>query len=197
MNDKPALRQQFLARRNSLSEAERVRAGNLIRQRLFQHAWWRDAQTILTYVSFGSEVDTRVVLQEGIRYRKRMVVPIFDPAKPNDVELSELSRYGDLVPGLRPNLLEPRADARRPVQPGELDLILVPGAAFDESGNRLGFGGGYFDRLLDRSTNASSIGLAYSIQLTDVLPVQAHDIPVDLLITEKGVITPAPESAAS
>src|SRR5438477_12175765 len=97
---KTDLRKEFLAKRNALDPAERARHSSLIRQRIFQHPAWKKASTILCYVSFGSEVDTHALLQEALRFKKHMVVPLHDPAKAGTF-ISELRRFGDLGPSHR------------------------------------------------------------------------------------------------
>src|SRR5260221_10392800 len=97
---KADLRKELLIKRNALDPAERARHSSLIRQRIFQHAAWKDAETILCYVSFGSEVETHLLIQEALRFKKRIVIPLHDPAN-HQTLLSELKRFNDLGPNHR------------------------------------------------------------------------------------------------
>jgi len=158
---KAELRKEFLAKRDTLDAVERKRHSSLIRQRVFQHAAWKNATTILCYVSFGSEVETGALIQEARRFKKRVVIPLHKPE----------------------SRLEP------PLNPAEVELALLPGIVFDPQGGRIGFGGGYFDRLLPQMPKAFRMGLAFSAQLSAApLPLESHDVRMNALITEKEVL---------
>jgi 5-formyltetrahydrofolate cyclo-ligase len=184
---KADLRKEFLTQRNALDPAERAKASSLIRQRIFQHPAWKKSSTILCYVSFGSEVDTHALLQEAIRFKKHMVVPLHDPAKVGTF-ISELRRFGDLGPSHR-GVLQLLPEAHHLVDPATIELALIPGIAFDRKGGRVGFGGGYFDRLLPGMTQATFMALAFESQLTkDAIPLEAHDVRMHTIVTEKAVM---------
>jgi len=184
---KADLRKEFLTKRNALDPAERAKASSLIRQRIFQHPAWKKASTILCYVSFGSEVDTHPLIQEALRFKKRMVIPLHDPAKAGTF-ISELRRFADLGPSHR-GVLQLQPEFHRLVDPGLIELALIPGIAFDRQGGRVGFGGGYFDRLLPSMTQATFIALAFESQFVkDPLPLEAHDVRMHAIVTEKAVI---------
>ena len=146
----------------------------------------------MCYVSFRSEVETHALIQEGIRFKKKMHVPIFHPIEPNRTSIALLKRWGDLAEDEHTGILEPRPDARIWAQLKDIQLVLVPAIVFDRQGGRIGFGGGYFDRLLSRMPQAKRIGLAYADQVTaDPLPREPHDILMHSIITEKEEIIPA------
>src|SRR5437879_3251590 len=136
--EKTQLRKEYLAKRNALSPEARARHSSLIPQRVFQHPAWRIASTLLCYVSFGSEVETHTLIQEALRFKKRVLVPLHDPANHHDTPLSELRRFGELSPTHR-GVLQMRPEFRRPTEPAGIELALVPGIAFDRKGGRLGF----------------------------------------------------------
>lgn len=180
---KPDLRKAILEKRDKIPPVIRTRDSAIIRQRLFQQTAWADAGTILSYLSFGSEVDTHKLLPEALQKSKRMVVPVCDATK-QELSLSELHRMGDLAPGPY-GIYEPSPVWRKAVDPSEVELVLVPGIAFDRQGGRLGFGAGYFDKLLSRMPRAVRIGLAFSVQLLEEsLPMEAHDIRMSFIVTE-------------
>jgi 5-formyltetrahydrofolate cyclo-ligase len=93
----------------------------------------------------------------------------------------------DNLQSARFGLLEPERDVGLMVEPDDLDLVIVPGVAFDRRGNRLGFGGGYYDRFFERC-NATRVGLAYAFQVVDDIPAEDHDVKIDWLVTEDEVI---------
>ena len=185
---KSALRKKFLKLRDALAPADRLRHSGLIRQQIFGRTEWLRAHTVLTYVSFRSEVDTHKLIQDALRQKKRLVLPVIDRGR-KEIGLSELQSYGDLAPSAFPGIYEPAAKLRKRVDPSEIQLVLAPGTVFDRAGGRIGFGGGYFDKLLAEMPKATRIGLAFSVQISATpLPMEAHDIPMQTIITEKEVI---------
>src|SRR5262249_165220 len=97
--------------------------------------------------------------------------------------------FGELVPSANKKMLEPAPEFRHLLNPSAIELVLVPGIAFDRQGHRLGFGGGYFDRFLPKAPKAFRIGLAFEVQLSDdALPKEAHDAQLDCIVTEKSII---------
>src|SRR5260221_8373220 len=115
---KADLRKELLIKRNALDPAERARHSSLIRQRIFQHPAWKNAETVLCYVSFGSEVETHTLIQEALRFKKRVVVPLHDPAN-HDTPLSELHRFSELTSNHR-GVLQVQAEFCRLVDPARL-----------------------------------------------------------------------------
>jgi 5-formyltetrahydrofolate cyclo-ligase len=185
---KTTLRREYTDKRNKIEAALRLRDSGFIRHRLLQLPAWQEADTILTYVSFSPEVDTHKIIEEALRLGKRVVVPCVDP-KGIETALSELRSRGDLAPGPLRGILEPAEAFRIPVDPSEIELALVPGVAFDRKGGRLGLGGGYYDRLMPKMKNAFRLGLAFSVQLhVGTLPLESHDVPIDVILTEKELI---------
>ena len=116
---------------------------------------------------------------------KKVVVPISNK-EDNTLSLSILESWDDLVEGSY-GILEPKEDCFKEISIDEIDLIIVPGVAFDEDENRLGHGNGYHDRLLEK-TKAISIGLAFEFQIVNNIPIGRNDVPVDMIITEDRII---------
>jgi 5-formyltetrahydrofolate cyclo-ligase len=186
---KPDLRKKFLAARNALAAIERRRMSSRLQEHLFRHSIWQAAEMVLSYASISSEVDTHSVIQEALRRQKTLAVPLYNPPG-NETALSKLVRFEDLELSPHFQLLEPRLDLRRPLDPNAITLVLVPGIAFDRQGGRLGFGGGYFDRLLAGMPKAYKLGLAFSLQISDdPLPMGSHDIRMNAIVTEQGFIS--------
>ncbi|MBX9584118.1 MAG: 5-formyltetrahydrofolate cyclo-ligase [Gemmataceae bacterium] len=148
---------------------------------------YRAAGTVMWYVDAGSEVRTRHTLPEALTHGKRVVVP-WCVVETNELELFRLESMDELVEGAY-KILEPREELRRlpakVVRPEELDLVMVPGTAFDPRGGRMGQGKGYYDRLLARARpDAPLVALAFDCQLFDEIPVAPHDVFMDLVLTE-------------
>jgi 5-formyltetrahydrofolate cyclo-ligase len=143
------------------------------------------SKKVMYYVSFNSEVDTQYMINEELRKReKKIYVP---KVEGDNLLIFELSGFDELRPGFR-NILEPIGENRLPEDPKKMDVVIVPGVVFDLLGNRIGYGGGYYDRFL-RGTYAVKIGLAFDIQIIDNLSpvISPQDEKVDILISEEGV----------
>ncbi len=144
------------------------------------------AEWLMAFVSFGTEVHTHELLRSLLAEGRHVCVPSFNSVGQRYI-CSELKHFDwDLREGVL-GILEPRHDAIRPVHADKLDAWLVPGLAFDEHGNRLGRGMGYFDRLLCGARGVK-IGLAYDFQLVNRVPTEPHDVRLDFIVTETKVV---------
>lgn len=180
---KATLRLTFLRRLRQQKEASRRRKSATIRRKVFRLAAYRRARTICCYVALPYEVQTWRMIEAMLKHGKRVVVPVVEPRR-NRLQLSEIRHPArDLARGAF-GVWEPKPSARRRVPVRDVDLVLVPGLAFDRHGHRLGHGYGYFDRFLARVPRAvPTIGLAYRWQLLDRLPASPHDLAVQTVLT--------------
>jgi 5-formyltetrahydrofolate cyclo-ligase len=185
---KSEARQKALTLRRSLPSVELARLSSQIEARLYTLAEYSHAGTVATYVEKSDEVQTGSIIRHSIEAWKRVLVPKTDPVGRRLIfsELRDPDR--DLEPG-QMGILEPDADSLRPVDLTEADLVLVPVVAWDERGYRLGYGRGYFDRALAGvKCDVMTAGLALELQRSDELPIEDHDVPLKMIITEKRVI---------
>jgi 5-formyltetrahydrofolate cyclo-ligase len=175
----------MLRRRAAMPPEERARANAAIQELVL--GTWRDRwQTALFYVNRAEEVATIPMVLRLLGEGRRVCIPAFDPDQRRYYP-SELKDFeADLAPG-KLGILEPVPAARRPVPRDELDAILLPGLAFDRSGNRLGHGYGYFDRLCE-GTRAYKTALAFGFQVVNEIEATPGDVPVDRIITEQELI---------
>lgn len=186
LETKQRLREEVRARRAAQPRKDEL--SRRIAARLAALPEYHAAGTVLFYVSFRSEVRTREMLAEAWRAGKRVVVPYCTGGR---LKLVKIDGADELAPGTL-GILEPRPELRsrpeRRVDPQEPDLIVVPGLAFDRQGNRLGYGRGYYDKLLPLvRSDAALVALAYECQRVDALPRLAHDVPVHKIVTERAV----------
>jgi 5-formyltetrahydrofolate cyclo-ligase len=173
--------------RRSLSPEFRSCAGVEIIQKLAALDCYRAARTIHTYVAWQEEVENHELLRAMLQEGKRIITPkINSPA--HLLENYLVTRFEALAPGAF-GILEPSVE--RGALPFEdlsaIDLVIVPGLAFDRQGNRLGYGGGYYDRLLEK-IRAPKAAPAFAAQILDAVPAEAHDQRVDFIVTEEEVI---------
>lgn len=181
---KGELRRKWSALRDSISD--RTEKSAEICRRLLAISEVREAKTILIYLSFRSEPDTHALLQKLLETEKRVAVPLCNP-KTHTLCGVVIESFTDLKPGhygiLEPNREKLSTGGFTILSKDEVDLVLVPGLAFDREGFRLGYGGGYYDRYL-RDFSGSSIGVAFSECITETLPRTIYDIPVNRVVTE-------------
>ena len=149
---------------------------------------YKAANTVMFYVDVRSEVRTRHYLATALTHGKKIVVPY---CVDGELELFHLEDMNELELGAY-KILEPRKELRdvpaKKVQPKDLDLIMVPGVAFDRRGARMGHGFGYYDKLLQHARpDAPFIALAFECQFFPEIPTQAHDVFMDKIITEAAV----------
>jgi 5-formyltetrahydrofolate cyclo-ligase len=186
---KRGLRRRILALRDALTFEERKKKSQAIKSLLFQLPEFLNARTVMFFISFRSEVLTEEMIKETIARKKKVVVPVTDRENHRLIP-SELRDYDrDLVTSTY-GIPEPKREKIKEVNVDEPDLIIAPGSVFDEKGRRIGYGGGYYDRLLRHLKGEKKVvALAFELQLVDEVPFSPErDIPVDIIITEKRVI---------
>lgn len=185
-DQKRRCRHMALAARRGLRH--RASADRVITEHVVGRLEFLRAATLLCYVSLPDEARTDEIILAAQRAGKRVAVPYC--LSDGRLGLFRLDHLDDLAPS-RFGLREPRGaireDPARQVLPEDLQLMIVPGVAFDPHGNRLGFGKGYFDRLLRHASEATKIGLAYEVQILPAVPVLDHDVRMDYVITEQAV----------
>lgn len=185
---KSELRKLSLGKRAALDPAARDAKSREIARRLFGMDVWRQADTVMVYLDFRSEVATGAIVERALEQAKTVTVPKTFVAERKLVAMILSDYPGDLEPGVW-GILEPRAQCLKPLSPERLDLVLVPGVAFDGLGNRLGYGGGFYDRFLPLlPAGAVIVAPAFDVQVLEQVETGTYDVPVDLIVTETRVI---------
>lgn len=176
-----------MARRDRLASEDRRAWSRAITERFWALDDLRGVGVIHVSLSVGSEVSTDGIVAEARRRRVRVAVPVTLVAERRLV-LTELRDGSTLVPGPF-GIPEPAPEARVPVPIDSLDMVVVPGLAFDPYGCRLGWGAGYYDRLLAGIRPQTPIvGLAFECQIVPSIPFLAHDVRMSAIVTEQRVI---------
>jgi len=186
--DKKALRREILAQRAGLSLAFVARASQAVAERLEALPPFAAAHEILAYLPIRKEVDVAIVVERLLEAGRRVLLPRCRSDAPGLLDIGCIACLDDVTPG-RFGILEPREALCHPPEAFAPDVILTPGVAFDPKGTRLGFGGGYYDRLLAQpmAAHACVLGLAYTFQIVPSLPVEPWDRPMDAIITEQKI----------
>jgi 5-formyltetrahydrofolate cyclo-ligase len=172
-----------LAARDSLSPEERTAKSREIEERLFALPEFTSARIVLFFASFRSEVDTISMIRRALASGKRVILP---KVQGKELSLYEICDFDDDVAPGAWGIPEPKGAKLAKLD--EIDLMIMPGAAFDERGNRVGYGAGFYDRLLP-AFRKMTIALAFEAQIVPDVPADSHDVPVDAIVTEKRVIT--------
>jgi 5-formyltetrahydrofolate cyclo-ligase len=190
---KRALRAQVIAARDALGDGMRAAASQLICSRVEQLPSFAAARIVLVTLPFGSEWDTQPLARSALASGKTLVVPRVNEA----TRMLELHAIGDIAADVAPgfhDIPEPRSTQPR-IDAATIDWVLVPGVAFSPDGRRLGYGGGYYDRLMIMLRPATPrVAGAFDVQIAQRIPAASHDLAVDTIVTESRFL-PAPAGA--
>jgi 5-formyltetrahydrofolate cyclo-ligase len=184
--EKVALRKHMREQLDGQSAADVRAKSAAIWERLSVMPEFAGAARLFLYISTMKEVDTHGLIRQLLAMGRELSVPCFDAATQQYIPSVLHDFDTDLATG-KFGILEPTLGAVRPAAAEEIDVVLVPGLAFDETGNRLGHGLGYFDRLL-RQISGMKIALAFNFQILDEVPAEAHDVRMDFIVTETRVV---------
>jgi len=184
---KSLLRQTIIARRLALSDIERSTAADLIQEVFIAMPEYMAAGSIALYCAVNNEVSTERVIQHALRTGKALFLPAVEG---HEMHFRRVDSREDLVVG-RFGIMEPAAGCAE-TTPEEIALIVVPGVGFDLSGQRIGYGKGYYDRALHKLEGKGVLtAFCYDFQLVDSLAVEPHDVCMDRIITEQRLINTA------
>lgn len=186
-DEKKQLRKKILNERKKLSKEEVNTLSEKIISYLIKMEEFKNSKTIMTYLSFKEEVNTFKLIEKMMDLEKNVLTTYTDKNKNIIVpcKLKDLDESLDENPF---GYLEPKEDLIEEVDPGQIDLIITPGLAFDKKGNRIGYGGGYYDKLLARAPQAIKIALSYDFQILSKVPSGKFDIAVDYIVTPTKII---------
>jgi 5-formyltetrahydrofolate cyclo-ligase len=186
---KLAVRRQILTARDGLSADLRAAAARTIATRLAALPGFAGARTVLLTLAFRSEWDTLPLVHAALAMGKTVAVPRVNAAARMLEPFAITDPQRDIGPGFH-DIPEPLAHCAR-VAAGAIEWVLVPGVAFDPTGRRLGYGGGYYDRLLPQfAAGTARVAGAFDLQIVERVPAAPHDLTVDAIITEARTLLP-------
>ncbi|MFH1798908.1 MAG: 5-formyltetrahydrofolate cyclo-ligase [Candidatus Omnitrophota bacterium] len=185
MREKQAVRKEMTSRLREQDFQLRVEGSGKIQKMLLTSEEYRNAGTVMTYVSLPLEVSTEYFIKETLRLRKKRVVVPYIGQNDQEITASELTEIENLEKGPH-GAFQPKESRVKAVSLKEIDLIVVPAVAFDKKNMRLGRGKGYYDRFLSKKdlSLAKTIGLAFRFQVLDQLPSCPYDKSVTRVITD-------------
>ncbi|MBR3497669.1 MAG: 5-formyltetrahydrofolate cyclo-ligase [Selenomonadaceae bacterium] len=183
---KKFLRREFLLKRAAVPHDERDRISHALIKKFLATEIFRASKIIMTYASTPDELQLNELFAACFAEKKILAIPFI--VGKGEMQAVEVPSFDALEVGAF-NIMTVKQELRKFIAPEEIDCVIVPGAAFDVRGGRLGLGGGYYDRFLPQAVNAKKIALAYEFQLVDSLPLESHDAKVDIILTPGKIIS--------
>ena len=181
INDKTELRKKIRELKRAVSPEEKLRRSEAVMQKVEALPKFEKARVVLLYWSMADEVQTHAFVERWYK-EKVLLLPCVDG---DDLLLRQYTGPECMVEGEQFGIGEPNATLPVYSDLGSVEMIIVPGVAFDRAGNRMGRGRGFYDRLLKSTPNAIKVGVAYDFQMLDSIPVEPHDVKMDKVISEK------------
>lgn len=188
--DKKSIRKNILKIRENLNIDEKKKMDDIIKEKLINSNEYLSAKNIFIYISYGSEINTKNIILKAIEDNKEVYVPRTE-VKTNNMDAVNIISFDKLIRNaygiLEPSNMEPFID------PNELDLIVVPGVAFDNNKGRIGYGAGYYDRYFNKINKnnynrINKVALAYDFQIINEVPMDKYDMSVDCIIANSKII---------
>ncbi len=185
---KKQTRKEMISLLESISPVVKKAKDKMIEVNLLDLKEYREARNVMLFASFRNEVDTFPIIKDALKNKQNVVLPRVN-TKDKELELYLVRDIEELSPGYS-NIPEPVPDDARMFPAKDIDLIIMPGLAFDSNGRRLGYGGGYYDRLLDRlGSKPDLVAVAYSEQIINKVPSTESDKKVNIIVTDIKTVT--------
>lgn len=178
---KKELRREILAQRKTLIEQEVSEKSRRICERVRKTVIYEKATDICIYMPIRNEVDVTLLVEPALADGKRIWIPrvVGEVMEFNEYDEAALERSESF------GILESTSEVY--LEPDENTLIIMPGAVFDRAGNRIGYGGGFYDRYLQKHPECRTVAVCYDLQVVDHIPAESHDIRPEMIVTESGV----------
>ena len=184
---KQELRSEFLRIRRAAAPAQREIWNHRIAELFAGWPIYQQCRSVMFYVATADETATAGLIEDALHRGKQVYAPLLS-AQYGEMSAAAIKRPQDLVAG-KYGLKMPAPDSATLAAGESIDLIVVPGVAFDRTGNRLGMGAGYYDRFFSQTRHAVRLGLAWECQVVAEVPCEPHDIRMHYLLTDAGLIT--------
>ncbi len=180
MEAKKDIRKCVLDRRNSLSKKEWEEKSHRIIEKLTSHPFFLEAAEVYCYIDFRNEVKTRDFIEQCWKSNKKVAVPKIEDEQ---MKFYYISSWDDVAAGFC-GIYEPHTNH---LAEESSACIVMPGAVFDQKLNRIGYGGGYYDKYLQNHPNCQTIALAFALQIEEQIPCEMHDVRPQIIITEEQI----------
>ncbi len=195
-SDKKTIRQEILLKRDAIPENIKEEKDTAITQLIIRLPEFTNAKTILFYASFRSEVDTIEMIKVSLSHGKQIILPRVDKEN-KKLLLYKIKDINELAQGYM-GILEPSVSEGKLTGLDDIDLIIIPGSAFDVSGRRLGYGAGFYDGLLaGMKKKIPIIAPVYEEQIVENIPSEPHDVKVTKIVTDRRIIDCGDKNSAN
>ena len=174
--EKKELRKWIREQKRAMTPQMVAQASAELAQKLFATSFYQNADTIYGYLPYNQEVRTVPILERALQDGKRVAVPKVYGDSMRFIYLEDLTQVAPSEMGIPEPILD------EPVAEDSTALVLMPGLAFDKNGNRMGYGGGFYDKFLAAEPAHPTVALCYGFQMVDAIPTEDYDIPVDLVL---------------
>ena len=181
---KKILRREINLRLKTLSQEDRVNFSRAVTAKFLASTVYKNSEVIMAYLSTAEEIQLNEFISTALDDGKILAVPFIERREMQAVRLPNL----DTLEVGAYKILTVKRDIRKIIDAEKIDCVITPGLAFDAEYNRLGKGGGYYDKFLSRAVNAKKIALAYDCQLVEKVPVAPHDLKVNAVITPTKIL---------
>ena len=182
MKDKNTIRKYIKNKKKQLTEKEIDSFSNIITDKFLSLEEYIKCNTIFTYINFNQEVKTNLLIESAWKDKKKVAIPKVVTDK---IDFYLLENWNRLEQGFY-SIMEPISNIL--VKPNNNSIVILPGLAFDNQKNRIGYGGGYYDKYLSQYPNILKIALCYDFQIIDSIPTNQFDIKADIIITNNRII---------
>lgn len=191
MHKKEKLRKKYMTKRQNLQSTVINKNSSIITNKLDSYIQENNYNNIMIFVSFRNEIYTHDLIKKWLTEEEKNIYVPYIESNADKMNISQISDFeNDLEHGVY-DILEPTKEVKNKKEGVDLDIIVVPGLVFTKDGYRIGYGGGYYDKFLSEvSSEVKKVGIVYSDFVVDDLPVDDHDLPVDLIMTERETIIP-------
>lgn len=183
---KQDIRRIIKTKREELNKDLKTQLDQSIMNRFIESEYFEKSNIIFIYVNMDSEINTIEIIKESLKRGKRVAVPKVLPVEKEMVAL-EIKSLLDLNESGSYGILEPGLDKKEVSE--QVDLVVLPGLAFEENGYRIGYGGGFYDKFLNKHKNIDKVALCYNFQIISDMPKEDYDQRVDAIMTESKTIT--------
>lgn len=185
MVKKAQIRKMMIQERLLMTEDEVLEKSKMITEMVLGLPEYQWADTIFCYVDFRNEVRTREIIEDAWKNGKKVVIPKVEGKVMN---FYQVQNWTELREGYM-DILEPVESCKKMEMQNENTLMIMPGVAFDEKRNRIGYGGGYYDKYLSERNGICKIAIAFEKQIYQTLPCEVHDLKPNMVVTERRILT--------
>jgi 5-formyltetrahydrofolate cyclo-ligase len=182
---KKKLRKEIREKRDRIPASDRKNRSKIIAEKFYNTNYYTESHNIMAYYPFGSEIDTSLVIIRALENNKSIILPkVFD----QELKLYYLDKFSEQLEKGKYGIMEPIPRLCRTAKIKDVDLAIIPGLGFDKNLNRLGYGGGFYDRLLTLIPGeVKKVAFCFDVQVVGSIPVSEYDIKIDILITESKI----------